>query len=322
MRIAILDDYQDIALSMADWSILGQGCSIDVFKRNLSVPDEAVELLRPYDVLCTMRERMAIPRSLIGQLPNLKLITITGAKHRTLDMAAATERGIIVSHTKQYEDRHWGTPELTWGLVIASVRHMTLADRRMRAGAWQTTMGVSLHGKTLGLVGLGNIGRIVAGYGHAFGMRVIAWSQNLTPEAAAAAGVTAVSKEDLFRQSDVISIHVVLSERSRGIVGAGELSLMKPTAHLVNTSRGPIVDEASLVAALKEKRIAGAALDVFAQEPLPVDHPLRGLDNTVLTPHLGYVTEDVMRGFHEDTVEAIQSFMTGQPIRVLNPQGG
>jgi phosphoglycerate dehydrogenase-like enzyme len=319
VRIAILDDYQDIALGMADWSILGQGHSIDVFKRNLSVPDEAAELLRPYDVLCTMRERMAMPGSLIDRLPNLKLITITGAKHRTLDMAAAADRGIIVSHTKEYDDRHWGTPELAWGLVIASVRHMTLADRRMRVGAWQTTMGVSLHGKTLGLVGLGNIGRIVAGYGHAFGMRVIAWSQNLTPAAAAAVGVTAVSKEDLFRQSDVISIHVVLSERSRGIVGAGELSLMKPTAHLINTSRGPIVDEASLVAALKEKRIAGAALDVFEQEPLPVDHPLRGLDNTTLTPHLGYVTEDVMRGFHEDTVEAVHAFLTGQPIRVLNP---
>jgi D-3-phosphoglycerate dehydrogenase len=319
MKVAVLDDYLRIARRMADWSALEKRCEVVIFDRNLRAPDEAAEALADFDVFCTLRERMAVPRALIERLPKLKFIAITGLKHRTLDIDAATERGVVVSRST-VRDGHWGTPELTWGLILASTRHIAYEDRRMRSGGWQNTVGTVLNGKTLGIVGLGNIGRRVAAFGRAFGMRVVAWSQNLTEEAAAEAGATRVDKDELFRVSDVVTLHVVLSERTRGVVGARELGLMKPTAYLVNTSRGPLIDEAALIAALRENRIGGAAVDVYDEEPLPDDHPLRRLDNLVLTPHLGYYTEETLRPFYEDIVEAVGAFLDGKPIRVVNPE--
>jgi phosphoglycerate dehydrogenase-like enzyme len=320
MRVAILDDYLGLALKLADWSTVQRRCKVQVFSRNLVVPDEAAKVLEPFEILCTMRERMALPAALIRRLPNLKFVAITGAKHRTLDLAAASARQIPVSYSLAYPDDHYGTPELTWGLLLAAVRQIAAEDRRMRQGAWQTSLGVQLHGKTLGIVGLGGIGKTIARYGLAFGMRVIAWSQNLTADAAVAAGVVRVEKEELFRTSDVVSIHVVLSDRTRGLVTGREIGFMKPTAYLINTARGPIVEQSALLEALQLRRIAGAALDVFDQEPLPPDHVLRSLDNVVLTPHLGYVTEEVFRGFYRDTVEAVTAFLDGAPIRLLNAE--
>ncbi len=319
IRLAILDDYQHVALKLADWSPLSGRCEIEVFDVNLKVPDEAAERLRPFQIVSMLRERMAFPRSLFEKLPNLKFAAITGAFHRTMDMAAATDHGVLVSHTSS-GGQDYATSELAWALILASVRHVAQEDRSMRGGGWQTTVGMSLHGKVLGLLGLGRIGRQMARIGLAFGMTVIAWSPNLTEEKAAAVGVRRVEKDELFRQSDVISIHMVLSERSQGIVGAGDLALMKPAAHLINTSRGPLVDEAALLAALRERRIGGAGLDVYDQEPLPGGHPFRTLDNAVITPHLGYVAEDRLRYFYQDTVENIAAYLDGKPIRLLNPE--
>ncbi|MCL4861268.1 MAG: D-2-hydroxyacid dehydrogenase family protein [Caldilineaceae bacterium] len=323
LKIAILDDYAQVALQSADWSVLDGKAEITVFDRHLS-EDEAAVALRPFDVLCTVRERMSLPRSLFERLPNLKLVTIIGTSLPNLDLAAATEHGVIVSHSSVGNPAHANTvnatPELTWGLMIATVRRFSYEDRRMRAGGWQSTVGMILAGRTLGLLGLGRIGQRVAAYGNVFGMKVIAWSQNLTEEAAAAVGAQRVEKDELFRRSDVLSIHVRLSERTRGLVTARELTLMKPEAYLINTSRGPIVVEADLIAALRAGRIAGAGLDVFDVEPLPADHPFRTMDNVTLTPHLGYVTRETLRAFYGDTLEAVQAFADGAPIRVANPQ--
>jgi phosphoglycerate dehydrogenase-like enzyme len=319
--IAILDDYQGAARTLADWSALERDCTIETFRTNLAVPDEAARALAPFDILCTMRERQAFPRALIERLPKLKLITVTGPHLRALDMAAATERGIVVSHSTLRGPGGAATPELTWGLILAVARHIPLEDRRLRAGgAWQTTIGMGLEGKTLGLVGLGRVGATVAKIAQGFGMGLIAWSQNLTAERAAAAGARLVDKDTLLREADVVSLHVVLSERTRGLIGTRELALMKPGAILINTSRGPVVDTAALVAALRSGRLRGAGVDVFDEEPLPLDHPLRRLDNAVITPHLGYVAEDVLRIWYEDTVEAIRAFLAGAPIRLLNPE--
>lgn len=322
LKIAILDDYAEVALQSADWSVLDGKAEITVFDRHLS-EDEAAVALRPFDVLCTVRERMSLPRSLFERLPNLKLVTIIGTSLPNLDLAAATEHGVIVSHSSVGNPAHANTvnatPELTWGLLIATVRHLSYEDRRMRDGGWQRTVGMILAGRTLGLLGLGRIGQRVAAYGHAFGMKVIAWSQNLTAEAAATVGAQRVEKDELFRLSNVLSIHVRLSERTRGLVTARELALMKPEAYLINTSRGPIVVEADLIAALRAGRIAGAGLDVFDVEPLPADHPFRTMDNVTLTPHLGYVTRETLRAFYGDTLEAVQAFANGAPIRVVNP---
>jgi D-3-phosphoglycerate dehydrogenase len=320
LKLAILDDYLHSALQISDWSRLQGRCSIQVFDRNLGLPDEAAEALAPFDILCLMRERMALPRTLLERLPNLKFVAATGPHNRTIDFSCATERGIPVSHTGVVPGGVHATPELAWGLVLATARHIAFEDRKMRQGGWQNTLGMTLHGRTLGLLGLGRIGRRMAEYGRAFGMRVIAWSQNLTEEAAAAAGATRVEKDALFKQSDVLSIHLVLSGRSTGLVGARKLALMQPSAYLINTSRGPIVDEAALLAALQENRIAGAGLDVFDQEPMADDHPFRRLDNVVLTPHLGYWTSETVRGFYDDTVEAVAAFLDGKPIRLLNPE--
>jgi phosphoglycerate dehydrogenase-like enzyme len=322
LKIAILDDYAKVARQSADWSVLRGKAEITVFDRHLS-EDEAVSMLQPFDVLCTVRERMSMPRSLFQRLPNLRLVTIIGMSLPNLDMAAATEHGVIVAHSNFANPIYKGvfnaTPELTWGLMIAVVRHFDLASQQMRAGGWQSTVGTILAGRTLGLLGLGRIGKRMAAYGRAFEMPVIAWSQNLTDEAAAAAGARRVEKDELFRLSDVLSIHVQLSERTRGLVTARELALMKPEAYLINTSRGPIVVEADLIAALRAGRIAGAGIDVFDVEPPAADHPFRTMDNVTITPHLGYVTHETLIAFYTDTLEAVVAFADGAPIRVANP---
>jgi len=323
LKIAILDDYAHLALELVDWSAIPRDSEITPFDRHLS-EDDAARALADFDVLCTMRERMALPRSLIERLPRLKLICIVGRALANLDMAAATDHGVAVatSDMRRAGDPNvlFATPELAWGLVIATVRHIAVEDRALRDGGWQSSVGTILAGRTLGLLGLGRIGRRMAHYGQAFGMSVIAWSQNLTPEAAAEVGVRRVEKDALFAQADVLSIHVQLSQRTRGLVTASELALMKPTAHLVNTSRGPIVDEAALIAALNAGHIAGAGLDVFDIEPLPRDHPFRTMRNVTLTPHLGYNTRETLAAFWGDMPEAIAAFAAGAPIRVANPE--
>jgi phosphoglycerate dehydrogenase-like enzyme len=322
MKIAILDDYAGVALDSADWSKLPPGAELTTFDRHLS-EDEAVSLLAPFEVLCTLRERMALPRTLIERLPNLKLILIVGAGLANLDMRAATDNGVVVCHSDFQRPGVAkvanATPELTWGLMIATVRHIAAENRALRQGGWQSTVGTILAGRSLGLLGLGRIGKRMAHYGKAFDMEVIAWSQNLTAEAASEVGARRVEKDELFAQSDVVSIHVQLSGRTRGLVTAREISLMKPDAYLINTSRGPIVDEAALIAALRDRRIAGAGLDVFDTEPLPLDHPFRSMDNVTITPHLGYDTRETLRVFWGDMPEAISAFAAGAPIRVANP---
>ena len=316
MRIAVLDDYQRVALRMADWSALTGSSEIDVFDKNLASEEEAAAALRPYDVIGLMRERMPVPRSLIERLPNLKLIVVTGGRTRTIDLDAAVERGVTVCHTHPGESQH-ATPELAWGLILSCARSIPNEVQRVRSGGWQETLGTTLHGKTLGLLGLGKLGSRMVQIAMAFGMDCIAWSQNLTPERAAAAGATLVSKGELFARADILSIHLILSERSRGLVGESELRSMQPSAILINTSRGPIIDEQALVGALRERRIAAAGLDVFDTEPLPPDHPLRSLPNAVTTPHLGYVTETAYRLFYQDMVENILAWCVGAPLRVL-----
>lgn len=322
-RLAILDDYARVALKMADWSGVAQRCHIDVIDRALAVPDEAAEVLAPYDILCHLRERTAMPRALIERLPGLKLITITGTAHRTLDLAAAHERGIVVSHSaaRPGSGQGQGTPELAIGLMLALARSIAHEHAGMRAGAWQTTVGTTLFGKTLGVIGLGRVGRRVAELGRAFGMTVLAWSPSMTADTASAAGARLVSKAELLSACDYVSLHVVLGERSRGVIGAAELAAMKPTAFLINTSRGPLVDEAGLMAALAARRIGGAGLDVFWDEPLARDHPIRTLDNVVLTPHLGYVVEPSLRAFYEDTAENVAAWLAGAPIRLITAGG-
>lgn len=316
IEIAVLDDYQRVALSMADWSRLGPDCAVSVFDRTLATVDEAAEALAGFDVICLLRERMPVPEALIARLPKLKLIVVTGAHNRTLDLATAEARGITVTHTRGGDSRY-ATTELALGLMIACARHLAFEDRGMRQGLWQRTVGMTLHGRTLGLLGLGRMGTRMAELGRALGMRVLAWSPNLTPERAGAGGAAYADKAVLLREADVVSIHLVLGERTRGLIGAAELALMKPSAVLVNTSRGPIVDEAALIAALRDRRIAGAGLDVYDIEPLPPDHPLRTLDNVVLSPHLGFVTEGTYRAFYEDTVECIAAWRAGAPVRRL-----
>lgn len=322
LKIAILDDYANVALTLADWSPLDGKAEITVFDHHLAEAEAALAL-QPFDVLCTVRERMSLPRSLFERLPNLKLVTIIGAALPNLDLAAATELGVLVANASTanpaYANNANATPELTWGLLIATVRHFSYADRQMRAGGWQNTVGMILAGRTLGLLGLGRIGQRMAHYAHAFDMNVIAWSQNLTEEAAAAIGVQRVEKDELFRRSDVLSIHVRLSERTRGLVTARELALMKPSAYLINTSRGPIVVEADLIAALRTGQIAGAGLDVFDVEPPPADHPFHSMENVTLTPHLGYVTHETLTAFYSDTVKTVNAYVDGAPIGITNP---
>ncbi|WP_457332083.1 D-2-hydroxyacid dehydrogenase family protein [Rhizobacter sp. P5_C2] len=321
--MAVLDDYAGAALSLADWSSVQSQADVTVFDHHLS-EDEAAQALQPFDVVCTLRERMAFPRTLIERLPNLKLIKIVGMSLPNLDMAAASERGILVGHSDFSHPRFRiagladATPELAWGLMMATVRHLAEEHRHMRDGGWQTTTGLILSGKTLGLLGLGRSGKRMAQYAKVFGMEVIAWSQNLTVEAAAAVGVRRVEKEALFTEADVVSIHLVLSERTLGLVTEAELALMKPSAYVINTSRGPIVDEAALVAALRAGTIAGAGLDVYDVEPLPPDHALRSLRNVTLSPHLGYVTRELLRAIYSETAEDVAAWLEGSPVWIAN----
>jgi D-3-phosphoglycerate dehydrogenase len=315
MRAAILDDYQNVALSLADWSAIAGDVETVVFDRPFASEDAAIAALQGFAIIVGMRERTPFPRRVIEALPDLKLLITTGAKNNSFDLKAAAERGVTVCGTGTV-----GTPTtgITFGLILELTRRIGFENARLKAGEpWQTTIGQDLDGLTLGIVGLGKLGQRVAAIANAFGMQAIAWSQNLTPDNAAAAGATAVSKDDLFRRSDIVTIHYALSERSRGLVTAADIALMKPTAYLINTARAPIVDQAALLKALQEKRIAGAGLDVFETEPLPRDHPYRKLDNVVLTPHLGYVSEQNYRVYFRDVVEDIRAFLDGRPVRVI-----
>jgi phosphoglycerate dehydrogenase-like enzyme len=305
-QIAILDDYQNVALESADWSVLRDRADISVFRNHLSEPESVIERLLPFDVVCVMRERTPLPRNLIKRLPNLKLIASTGPVNASIDVVAAADHGIAVVHTGYTSDP---TIELTWALILASARNIVTESNSVRSGGWQQTVGIDLRGKTLGVLGLGRIGSQVARVGNAFGMHLVAWSQNLTPEAAKAAGATLVSKDQLFEQADILTIHLVLSGRTRGLVGTAELGRMKPTALLINASRGPIVDEQALIGALKNKQIAGAAVDVFDVEPLPPAHRFRTLDNVLATPHIGYVSRGLYKTFYEDTVSNIRMWL-------------
>jgi D-3-phosphoglycerate dehydrogenase len=318
MKIAILDDYLRLSQSVADWSAIAGSCEITVFDRPLGVPDEAAQVLQPFDIICTLRERMPISDALLVRLPNLKMIAITGLYNRTLDVAAAQRRGIVVSFTELRGTYRKATSELTWGLILAVARHIPHEACRMREGGWQSTVGITLAGRTLGLVGLGRQGRHVVPVAKALGMNIIAWSQNLTSEKAAEVGITRVDKDQLFTQSDVVSVHLVLGERTRGIVGAHELALMKPASILVNTARGPLIDEEALIKTLQEGRIAGAGLDVFTHEPLADDSPLRKLPNVVLMPHQGHNVREFYEVAYADVVENIAAFLKGKPLRILS----
>ncbi len=319
MKIAILNDYLRRSQTSADWSSIAKTCDITVFDQAIA-PDALAATLKPFDIICTLRERTPISRELIAQLPNLKMIAITGLYNRTLDVAAATERGIVVSYTELRGSYRKATSELAWGLILAVARHIPFEANQMRHGGWQHTAGFTLFGRTLGLLGLGRQGRYMIPVAKAFGMEVIAWSQNLTAAFAAEHGVRRVEKDELFAKSDVLSVHLVLGERTRGMVGARELALMKPSAILVNTARGPIVDEAALIEALREKRIAGAGLDVFTHEPLADDSPLRTLPNAVLMPHQGHNVQEFFEVAYADVVENISGFLSGTPMRILTPE--
>ncbi|MEX2643288.1 MAG: D-2-hydroxyacid dehydrogenase family protein [Acetobacterales bacterium] len=314
LRIAILDDYQDVALSMADWSLLPKDAKVDRFGDNVKDETKLAERLQPYEVLIIMRERTLFSRSLIERLPNLKLLITSAGRNAAIDQAACKDRGITVCGTDAFGSP---TAELAWGLLLALFKNITVEDRATREGKWSLGLTQTLEGRTLGVLGLGKLGQRLAEVGKAFRMDVIAWSQNLTDERCAEVGVRRVEKDALFREADAISIHLVLSDRSRGLVGARELGLMKPTAYLVNTSRGPIVDEAALVDALKNRRIGGAGLDVFDVEPLPADHPLRSMPNTVITPHLGYGTEENYRLYFGQAVENIVNWLAGKPVKEI-----
>jgi phosphoglycerate dehydrogenase-like enzyme len=314
LHVTVLDDYQGVALSAADWSPLAGAVDVQVVTRHVSDESELTEILTGRQALVVMRERTPIRRSLLSRLPDLRLIVTTGPFNAAVDVAAATEQGITVCGTGGYVEP---TVELTWSLILALTRRLTVEDRALRDGRWQTTLGTELAGSTLGIVGLGRIGSRVAKVGTAFGMTLIAWSQNLDPEYAASQDVRPVSKAELFEQSDVVTVHLVLSERTRGVVGGPEIDAMRPSAFLVNTSRGPIVDEGSLIEALRAQRIAGAGLDVFDTEPLPAGSPILAAPNTVLTPHLGYVTDQLYRLFYREVIEDLAAYIDGEPIRTI-----
>ncbi len=315
VRAAILDDYQNVALKLADWSPISKDVEVKVFNAPLGDDDAVIKALQGFAIINMMRERTPFLRKVIEGLPDLKLLITTGARNASIDLKACAERGITVCGTGGVGSPTTG---IAIGLMLELTRRIGFENARMKAGEpWQVTMGQDLEGLTLGVLGLGKLGQRVSGVAKAFGMKVIAWSQNLTPEKAKEAGVEYVSKEDLFAKADIVSLHVVLSDRTRGIVGAKELGLMKKTAYLVNTSRGPLVDEKALIAALQSKSIAGAGLDVFDIEPLPRDHVFRKLDNVVLTPHLGYVSQQNYAKMYPDIVEDIRAFLNGKPVRVI-----
>jgi phosphoglycerate dehydrogenase-like enzyme len=315
-RVALLDDYQGVALRMADWRSLPEGTDVVAFPDHLADENALATRLADFHIVMAMRERTPFTRSLLERLPKLRLLITAGMRNASIDMKAAAERGVVVCGTSGLP---YPTAELAWGLILGLMRRIPAEDRATREGRWQTTLGLGLNGKTLGVLGLGTLGSRVARVGRAFEMTVLAWSQNLTAARAEEVGATLVAKDELLARSDIVSIHLVLGERTRGLLGARELGLMKRSAYLVNTSRGPIVDEAALVRALREGTIAGAGLDVFDPEPLPADHPFRSLPNIVVTPHLGYVTEETYRVFYGHALEDVQAFLRGAPVRVLPP---
>ncbi len=318
MKLAVLDDYQKVALESADWSVL-KGVQVKVFSAPFASLEEAARKLKPFDVLCLMRERMPFPRKLVDKLPNLKFVSLTGRRAGSLDSKALAERGIPVSHTGAGNGSA-STVELTWALILAAARNLEQAQKNMRAGKWHQGLpaGTALAGKTLGLIGAGGIGAKVGLAGKAFGMDVVAWSPNLTPEKAGAAGVRYVEKDELLSTADVITVHMVLSDRSRGLIAKTDFEKMKAGVILVNTSRGPLIDEAALLAWLRKGK-GHAALDVYDREPLPAKHPLRKLANVTLSPHLGYVNEENYRTFYRDTVENVAAWLAGKPMRILPP---
>ncbi len=321
LKLALLDDYQKVALRMADWDRLRKrGIEITVFHEPFTSVEDAAQKLAPFEILGLLRERTAFPRALIEKLPNLKFMVLTGARAASLDDKAATERGIPISTTPG-GGSNASTAELGWALLMMCARDLAKAERLARTGKWHDGVEqmIVLQGKRLGILGLGKLGSRAASYGKAFGMDVVAWSQNLTPEKAAEGGATYVSKDELLATSDFVSIHLALSPRTRGLIGAADLAKMKKTAILVNTSRGPIVDEDALIAALKNRTILHAGLDVYDKEPLPADHPLTKLDNVTLIPHLGYVVEESYRHFYKGTIEDIEAWLDGKPINLLNP---
>ena len=312
---AVLDDYQNVALKLADWSKIASDVDVTVFNKPMSGPDEVHRTLRDFHIICMMRERTPFRRNTIEALPNLRLLVTTGARNASIDMAAAAERGITVCGTGSFGNPTTG---ITFGLILELTRRIGYEHARLKSGEpWQVTLGPDIEGKTLGIVGLGKLGSRVAAVAKAFGMNVIAWSTNLMPEKCRAVGVEYATKEELFRTADIVTIHLQLSDRSRGTVTAKEFGLMKPTAYIVNTARGPIIEEKALITALNERRIAGAGLDVFDVEPLPLDHPFRRMENVVITPHLGYVSQQNYQRYFPDIVENIRAFVDGRPVRVV-----
>ena len=316
LRVAILDDYQGVAATLADWDALGPDTEVHVYRDHLKDAGRVGERLAPIHAVVAMRERTPFPGPLLQRLPELRLLVTTGMANASIDVDSATRLGIVVCGTGGLK---YPTAELTWGLILSLARHIPHEDRATRGGHWQTTLGTGLQGKVLGVIGLGTLGSQVATIGRAFGMTVIAWSQNLTGERAAQFGATLVSKDELLSRADVVTIHLKLSARTTGVLGRREFGLMKPSALLVNTSRGPIIDETAMVEALEQRTLAGAGLDVFDDEPLPLDHPFRRLERVVITPHLGYVTVEGYEVFYRDAADDIRAFLAGTPVRVLNP---
>jgi phosphoglycerate dehydrogenase-like enzyme len=316
LRCAIIDDYQNVALKLADWSKVTKDVEVKVFTEAVRRSDaDTIRDLKDFDIVVMMRERTRFPRTVIDGLPKLKLLITTGAYNASIDMKACQERGIVVSGTGGFGNPTTG---ITFGLILELTRRIGWEHARMKSGVlWQDTLGMDIEGKTLGVIGLGKLGARAAGVAQAFGMKVIAWSQNLTPERCKEVGAEYVSKDDLFRNADVVTVHVQLGERNRGLITAKELGLMKKTAYIVNTSRGPIIDEKALIDALNKKQIAGAGLDVFDVEPLPLDHPYRKMDNVVITPHLGYVSQQNYEKYYPDIVDDIRGFLDGKPTRVI-----
>jgi D-3-phosphoglycerate dehydrogenase len=313
-RCAIIDDYQNCAFELADWKSLSADVDFTAFTDHLADEDAVADRLRDFEIVSIMRERTPFRATLLAKLPNLKLLLTSGMRNAAIDVAAAKDRGVTVCGTPMLG---YPTAELTWGLILGLLRHIPLEDRSTRLGTWQRTLGVCVREKVLGVVGLGRLGSQVATVGRAFGMEVIAWSQNLTAERCAEFGARLVTKEELFARSDIVTIHLILSKRTRGLVTAADFARMKPTAYFVNTSRGPIVEEKALISVLERRAIAGAALDVFDIEPLPLDHPLRRFDNSVVTPHLGYVSVENYRRIFATTVDNIRAWLAGKPINVV-----
>jgi D-3-phosphoglycerate dehydrogenase len=314
-RCAVLDDYQNVALKFADWEQVAGDVDVTVFNTPMDGPEVVRRTLRDFHIVCMMRERTPFRRDTLAALPDLRLLITTGARNGSIDLVAAAEQGVTVCGTGSFGHP---TAGITFGLILELTRRIGYENARLKSGErWQATLGPDIEGRTLGIVGLGKLGLRVATVAKAFGMKVIAWSTNLTPERCREAGVGYATKEELFRDADIVTIHMVLGDRSRGIVAAKELALMKPTAYIVNTSRGPIIEEEALIAALQARRVAGAGLDVFDVEPLPLDHPFRKMDNVVITPHLGYVSEQNYRQYFPDIVEDIRAFIAGAPVRVI-----